>query len=305
MFLKDNNNDSLRMVINGGMGDHLLATPFIRHFKKSGKYRHISCAVHRNSQELFDRNPYIDSLIPCAGNDLFIWALPEKGFDVFAPYIDVEDIDNVEDIHNVKTSHVFSFNLGKTTVVRQMCDYYGIALEDEYLEVFTADEDDAWAAGFVEQWAGRKLIYINTFSRMENKDYPLPLWQQVVEGLKSEYGDEAVIIEFPREGKQLDGTYRLPGIPGLRRSAALFKQMDCIVTVDSFPGHLAAALGKPGVVLFGPSNPAAFGHEGNINIRTGECDVCANTSRMRQCKKPKCLEEIPPALIVEKVRESV
>jgi len=302
----DKKNDSLRIVINGGMGDHLLITPFIKHFKKSGLYRHICCVVHENSLELFDRSPYIDSLIPCSGNDLFLWGLPEKSFDVFTPYVTVEDIEDIHDIRTgIKSTHLFNFNLGDTPVIRQICKYYGIQLEDESLEIYTAKEDEEWADAFLAEWPGKKFVYLNTSSVLENKNYPLPLWQEVVDLLLKEAGDRMIILEFPREKGKLSGTIPLPFIPGLRRSAALFKRMSCIVTVDSFPGHLAAAVNTPAVVLFGPSNPLAFGHNSNINIRTSECPVCANTLRIKQCKKPRCLEDIPPALIVEKILSNV
>ena len=284
------------------MGDHLLITPFIKHFKKSGLYKHICCVVHQNSLELFDLSPYIDSLIPCSGNDLFLWGLPEKNFDVFTPYVAVEDIEHIHDIHTgIKSTHIFNFNLGNTPVICQICEHYGIRLEDESLDIHTAREEEEWADGFLAEWPGKKFIYLNTSSVLENKNYPLPLWQEVVDLLLKKAGDRMIILEFPREEGKLSGTIGLPFVPGLRRSAALFKRMSCIVTVDSFPGHLAAAVNTPAVVLFGPSNPLAFGHKSNINIRTSDCETCANTSRIKQCKKPKCLEDIPPALIVEKI----
>ena len=295
-------NDSLRIVINGGMGDHLLITPFIKHFKRSGLYKHICCVVHENSLELFDRSPYIDSLIPCSGNDLFLWGLPEKNFDVFTPYVAVEDIEDIHDIRSgIRSSHIFNFNLENTPVIRQICEYYGIRLEDESLDIHTAKDDEEWADNFLAGWPGKTFVYLNTSSVLENKNYPLPLWQEVVDLLLKEAGDRIIILEFPRKEGKLSGTSMLPFIPGLRRSAALFKRMSCIVTVDSFPGHLAAAVDTRAIVLFGPSNPLAFGHKRNINIRTSRCDVCANTSRIKQCKKPKCLEDISPASIVKSI----
>ena len=59
----------------------------------------------------------------------------------------------------------------------------------------------------------------------------------------------------------LDGVWlHACGLPGLldatRRAAA-------VVGVDSGPMHLAAALGKPGVALFGPTDPARNGPYGN------------------------------------------
>jgi ADP-heptose:LPS heptosyltransferase len=258
--------------------------------------------VHRSSVELFDRSPYIDSLIPCRGNDLFLWGLPERGFDVFCPYVAVEDIPHIHDIPDIKSAHIFSFNLGKESVVRQVCRHYGIRLEDESLDIHTAKEDEEWADRFVGARPGKKFVYLNAPSVFESKNYPLFLWQEVVDLLVKEVGDGVVILEFPRSEGTLSGVEPLPFLPGLRRSAALFKRMSCIVTVDSFPGHLAAAVGTPAVVLFGPSNPLAFGHKGNINIRVGDCGPCANTPQRKECKVSKCLEDIPPALIVKNIK---
>lgn len=294
--------DSLRMVINGGLGDHLLMTPLIRFFKKTVSYQHICCVVHRNSAEIFDRNPYIDQLIPCEGNDLFLWGLPENGFDVFCPYVAVEDIQHVHDIRDIKSAHIFSFSLGKESVLRQVCRHYGIPLEDESLDMHTAPEDEEWAEEFTASYPGETFIYLNVPSFLAGKNYPLSLWQEVVDLLVEEYGDALIILEFPRPGEQLRGTQPLPFVPGLRRTAALFKHMSCVVTVDSFPGHLAAAVGTPAVVLFGPTNPLVFGHQQNTNIRTSDCPPCANTQRRKECRESKCLESIPPALIAESIK---
>jgi len=292
---------SLRIVINGGLGDHLLISPFIRHFKKSGKYKHISCVVHRNSFELFDRNPYIDSLIPCTGNDLFLWGLPEKNFAVFSPYVEVKDIDSIEKIHKLESDHIFNFNRIDKSVIQQICDYYGLELDDESLDIHTACEDEKWADCFVASWSEKKIVFLNTRSTLESKNYPSFRWQETVDLLVKEAGDKIVILELTSEDQKLSGTIPLPVVPGLRSSAALFKRMACVVTVDSFPGHLAAAVNTRAIVLFGPSNPRAFGHKQNINIRTSSCPVCANSPRREKCKSPKCLEDIRPALIVEKI----
>lgn len=299
--LPEQKKKSLRIVINGGLGDHLLISPFIRHFRKSGKYKHISCVVHWKSVELFDKNPHIDSLIPCSGNDLFFWGLPEKNFEVFCPYVKVQDIESIEDIGKIKSQHIFNFNRVDKPVIRQLCDYHGLKMDDESLEIHTAVEDEEWAARFVAVWSGKKIVFFNTSSILESKNYPLSMWRKTVDLLVRKAGDSIVILEFPFKNRKLSGTQSLPSVPGLRRSAALFKRMSCVVTVDSFPGHLAAAVNTPAIVLFGPSNINAFGHPNNINIRNSDCPVCANTQRRENCRSPKCLEDIPPSLIVKKI----
>ena len=47
----------------------------------------------------------------------------------------------------------------------------------------------------------------------------------------------------------------LSGVLDLLTLAALLKRARLLVTIDSAPMHLAAALGTPQVALFGPTNP--------------------------------------------------
>ncbi len=290
-------NDALRIVLNGGLGDHLLMSPFVRFFRQNLGYKKIHCVVHQNSLQLFDRNPHIDKVIPCEGHDLFIWGMPEQGFDVFCPYVHVPDIENIHDLRHIKSEYIFSFNRVRKPVVQQVAEFYDLPLDNPSLEIFTALEDERWAKEYLSPWQEKKFIYLNTASALESKNYPLHLWQETVNLLHDTLGSKVILLEFPGNQGRLSGTEPLPLVPTLRQSAALFHRLSLIITVDSFPGHLAAATKTPAIVLFGPSNPTAFGHPNNTDIRLENCEVCANTPRRDQCQHPKCLEEIPPHTI--------
>lgn len=56
--------------------------------------------------------------------------------------------------------------------------------------------------------------------------------------------------------------------PGLsfRRIQELVRECDFWISVDSFLPHLAFHEAKPGVVLWGPSDPRHFGYESNLNL---------------------------------------
>ena len=54
------------------------------------------------------------------------------------------------------------------------------------------------------------------------------------------------------------------GIPGLIHAT---RRAKAVVGVDSGPLHLAAALGKPGVAIYGPTDPASHGpYGGSIRV---------------------------------------
>lgn len=46
---------------------------------------------------------------------------------------------------------------------------------------------------------------------------------------------------------------------GIDQLPGLLEAADCVVSNDSGPMHLAAALGRPLVALFGPTSPEQFG----------------------------------------------
>jgi heptosyltransferase-1 len=86
----------------------------------------------------------------------------------------------------------------------------------------------------------------------------------------------------------------LPGlIHATRRAAA-------IVGVDSGPLHLAAALGKPGVAIFGPTDPARNGPYGDTLrvLRTVE----AATTYKRGAAIDSSMEKISPDEVFDLLR---
>jgi lipopolysaccharide heptosyltransferase II len=82
---------------------------------------------------------------------------------------------------------------------------------------------------------------------------------------------------------------------------------DLMVTNDTGPMHAAAALGKPLVALFGPTEPRRTGPHGQLkNVLRIDlpCSPCLKSA----CawKNPnECLEAISPAMVFERVRKQL
>ncbi len=101
----------------------------------------------------------------------------------------------------------------------------------------------------------------------------------------------------------------LAGATTLIELAALFEKAECLVSTDSGPMHIAAAVGTPVVALFGPTAPWRTGPygEGHQVVRADlSCAPCFK----RRCASPDCmaaisveqvmaaLEEIMPSVLV-------
>jgi heptosyltransferase-1 len=85
--------------------------------------------------------------------------------------------------------------------------------------------------------------------------------------------------------QQISGArVHLSGIPGLIDAT---RRATAVIGVDSGPMHLAAALGKPGVALFGPTDPVTHGPYG------GSLKVLRVSSAVTTYKR---LSEIDPSM---------
>lgn len=77
--------------------------------------------------------------------------------------------------------------------------------------------------------------------------------------------------------------------------AGILERLDLIITGDTGPMHLAAAVGTPVVAVFGPSDPARYGPRGP-NDRVVRVDLpCAPCNRIR-LPPERCVGHIPDCL---------
>lgn len=110
----------------------------------------------------------------------------------------------------------------------------------------------------------------------------------------------------------------LTGATSLNELVHLVRRASIVITGDSFPAHLAAALGRPLVTIFGPSNHRAWGpygadvfpkisSEGSTILRRDvPCAPCLYTGyrlgRRNGCASRICLTGIAPEDVMQAVR---
>src|SRR5262249_45455157 len=102
-----------------------------------------------------------------------------------------------------------------------------------------------------KQWPAAH--YAEIAARLHQR-HGLPL---VINCAPSERAEAQAIVEQAPRGSSVLSVTSVEGLIGVPRLAR------AVVGVDSGPLHLAAALGKPGVALFGPTDPARNGPYGS------------------------------------------
>ena len=78
----------------------------------------------------------------------------------------------------------------------------------------------------------------------------------------------------------------------LKTLAALYKKVDFLVSTDTGPMHLSAAVGTPVIALFGPTAPWRTGPFGSIHKVIRAADLKCSPCFKRSCDTKECMEKI-------------
>jgi ADP-heptose:LPS heptosyltransferase len=95
-----------------------------------------------------------------------------------------------------------------------------------------------------------------------NNPKNFPYWKEVVSGLN---GEEIIQIGVGDE-KPISNKVKLKKNLSFAEIEELVKKCRVWVSIDTFLPHMAHHLGKPGVVIFGQSDPNIFGYPENKNL---------------------------------------
>ena len=142
---------------------------------------------------------------------------------------------------------------------------------------------------------GGRFVLASPLAGWTSKQWPIKSYAELASLLDHELGVPLVLNVPP--GVPVAGAAHVSGIAGLidatRRAAA-------VVGVDSGPLHLAAALAKPGVAIFGPTDPERNGPYGGslVTVRAPG----AKTSYRRESTQSASMRAISPAEVFRLLR---
>ena len=150
-----------------------------------------------------------------------------------------------------------------------------------------------------QRWGLTKpYVVLIPCARWLTKHWAKSHWQELAQALLRQ-GRQPVLVgakaDLPYVEEivsGVDGALSLCGRLNLLELASLLKGAERVISVDTGPMHLAAAVGARVIALFGPTAPwrtGPFG-EGHVVLRVSKpCSPCFR----RRCPEP-CLEEIRP-----------
>ncbi|MFL6450765.1 MAG: glycosyltransferase family 9 protein [Bryobacteraceae bacterium] len=274
-----NNSESMLVIRLGAMGDIIHTLPAVSSLKTSFPDHKISWLVSPRWAPLLEGNPAVDDLIFFEREGLSAirntWRrLRQKRFKVAFDFQGLLQSALAGGAAHADTLYGFSSAVARESHAAwfydRAIDVVGPHRVERNLQLIAA----AGASRLSERaWipAGREdgrlpagpFVLACPFAGWTGKEWPLEYYEPVARFLRRE-GLELVLNvpesqrnETAKLGEVNVHTSAIPGlIHATRRATA-------ILGVDSGPLHLAAALDKPGVALFGPTDPALTGPYGS------------------------------------------
>jgi ADP-heptose:LPS heptosyltransferase len=163
--------------------------------------------------------------------------------------------------------------------------------------------------GFVRE---RPFVAVNPVARWPSKLWIPERFKELAEGLV-EKGFQVVFTGSKEDQPLIDAmlggfgpsVLRLDGQTTLKGLAAVYRSASALVSTDTGPMHLAAAVGTPVVALFGPTAPWRTGPygQGHVVLRSRvACSPCFSRSCKTTALEPMaCMKRITAQQVVEGV----
>lgn len=165
-----------------------------------------------------------------------------------------------------------------------------------------------WAAGRLAERGldGARTVAIHRGSGSPAKNWPRERFEDLAAALGAR-GSGVLFLEGEAEAEgrppEAPGAARFSGLD-LAQAAALLSACRAYVGNDSGVSHLAALLGVPTTVLFGPTDPAVWAPRGRrVTVLAGRipCAPCGR-ERMRTCGDRRCLAGITVERVLDALR---
>ena len=313
---KSRANPRILVVRIGSMGDVIHALPACATLKHSFPGSTLTWVIHPRWAQLLEANPFVDDVIRLdrrkAGSLADAWrALRHSRYDFAVDFQGLIQSALVASI--ARADRIFGFHQSQ---VREKLAalFYSSRVRSTALHVVDRNLELAAAAGastILIQFplpAGIPegdlpeggFVLANPQAGWGAKEWPLDHFRVLARRLRDELG-LPLVLNGPPGSRSLLGSVpgalvNISGLPGLIHST---RRASAVLGCDSGPTHLAAALGKPGVAIFGPTDPARNGpYGGSFTVLRSPTAV---TSHQRRAHDPS-MEAISPDLVFEALK---
>jgi len=337
--------ERILVVRAGALGDTLMATPVVRALAARHPGAAIDFLCAAGAAPLLEGNPAVARIVPLRHRNVPWFLSPEKrrlvrglrqaGYE-FAVLLESAGRFH-ELLRHAGIRHVRSFrDIQFDPLLHSAANNLRVAGFDDWravpgglnMDLFLSAEEEAAAGELLEirnpQSAIRNYVGLHAGwgprgKKSRNQGERLKGWgvdnfmelgrllaarghYLVLTGSEEDLSEAETIAG----GLPGGGCAVLAGRTSVRQLAAVIRRLDLFVSVDTGPAHMAAALGTPLVVLWGPSKlhqvaPVSSRRPVRIIRHPVFCAPCYDTPMMETCRRNICMESISPQRVLREM----
>lgn len=262
----------------GAMGDVIHALPAVASLKHSFPGSHLTWLIEAQWAPLIEQNPYIDRIAIFERGNPSAWLrswrkLRSEQFD-FA--VDFQGLmKSAAAASMARPERIFGFHQSQVRERAAALFYSNRTMAraahviDRNLELAA----DAGAANILRTFPlpmgtaegelpASGFVLASPLAGWRSKQWPLAFYSRLASRLDRELELPLVLDGPPGSSQFASVAGAVPHCSTLAGLIHASRQATAVIGVDSGPMHLAAALGKPGVAIFGPTDPARNGPYG-------------------------------------------
>jgi len=161
----------------------------------------------------------------------------------------------------------------------------------------------------------KPIIALHPFSRWDYKEWPIQNYIRLIDHITSRYPVSFVVTGAPEEryraAEIMSGStvnvYNLAGKTTISELPGVLKKCSLLIGIDSAAAHIAASVGTPTTIIFGPSSPtnwAPRGKQHHVVSMNLPCVPC----RRKGCDNSgvsQCLQELDAQEVIAPVEKQI
>ena len=260
----------------GAMGDIIQTLPAVASLKHSFPGSRLTWVVESKWAPLLEDNPFVDRVARFRrdGAAQVLDSCRELRAESYDFAVDFQGLIKSALVASLaRAERIFGFHQAEARE-RPAALFYSSKVRSSSVHVVERALDLAAAAGaanLLRTFAlpsgaaeaalpDREFVLASPLAGWRSKQWPLEYYATLAIRLQQELGLELVLNGPPGSVEMLrQAPGALPACTSVAGLIDLTRRALAVVGVDSGPMHLAAALGKPGVAIFGPTDPARNG----------------------------------------------
>lgn len=334
-------NKRILIVEVNWLGDVLFSTPAIRALKGEYPDSFIGCLVHKRCKEVLIGNPYINEIIVLDEQDKhrgllgklrLINQLKAGKFDTAYLFHRsftrtliclLSGINNRIGYYTLKRRFLLTESvMPPREVVHRAAYYYYLITRnipsdtaELRCDFFVANGDRAYIKNTLEKEGvkdNEKLVVMHPAGNWFPKRWPKENFSRLADELIEKFSVVVVFCGAPKEQNIIadilslmkNKTVNLCAKTTLKQLGALFEIADLVISADSGPLHIAVALNRPTVAIFGPTSTAITGALTRQNIAILQKEVgCVVPCYKEDCLDNRCMKQISAEDVINCIGE--